>query len=59
MNELEQIRVLSEIIGSNILTAVALWLFVSERIRHDVTNKEHKRDLRRVAQIQDQSDPDE
>lgn len=59
MNELEQIRVLSEIIGSNILTAVALWLFVSERIRHDTTNKEHKRDLRRVAQIQDQSDPDE
>lgn len=58
MDELEQIRLLSEIIGNNVLAALGIWLYVTERNRHTDTTKAYRKDLRRVAKI-DAADEEE
>lgn len=59
MDELDQIRLLSEIIGNNVLAALGIWLYATERRRHADTTKAYRRDLRRVAKIDAADDEDE
>ena len=59
MNELEQLRLIGELIQSVGLTGLAVWLFISERRQHEDTRRDYRRDLRRIANLHDPADPDE